>query len=142
MGLIPRGSLFNFDNVFDEFFAPARAFSETNRGFFSPRVDVKENEDHYEITAELPGVKKEDLHVTLENGVMTIEAETRQEEKEEKEGKIIHQERRYGRFVRSFNLGGGIQEKDIDASFKDGVLTLKAPRAERALPETRRIDIK
>ncbi|TQV81110.1 Hsp20/alpha crystallin family protein [Exilibacterium tricleocarpae] len=141
MSLIPRSSLFNFDNMFEDFFAPSRLFSDTDRGFFSPRVDIKEGKDHYEITAELPGVSKDDLNVTLQNGVLTIEAQTQEEKKEEKEGKVIHRERRYGKFVRSFNLGGDVQEKDIDAGFKDGVLTLTAPRREAAQPETRRIAI-
>ena len=141
MSLIPRSSLFNFDNMFDDFFAPSRAFPDSNRGFFTPRVDIKETKDHYEISAELPGVKKEDLHVTLEDGVMTVQAEVRQEQKEEKDGKVIHSERRYGKFVRSFNLGRDVKETDIDAAFTDGVLTLKAPKKAAVEPQARRIAI-
>jgi HSP20 family protein len=104
-------------------------------------VDIKEAGDHYEITAELPGVAKEDVHVHVRDGVLTLEAETSQEDKEEKEGKIIRQERRYGRYMRSFNLGADIHEADIKASFKDGVLKLQAPKLVAKAPERRRIEV-
>lgn len=140
MALIPRDRFFDIDRIFDEFWAPSRL---TRQGaFFSPSVDIKEKDDHYEITAELPGVKKEDLHVTLNEGVLTIEAETRQEEKEEKEGRVIRQERRYGKFLRSFNLGDNVREENVDAEFNDGILTLRAPKAEPRVPTQRRIEVK
>ena len=110
--------------------------------FFSPRVDIKESDNHFEITAELPGVDKQDIHVHVHDGVLTLEAESNRENKEEKDGKIIRQERRCGKFMRSFNLGGHIQESDIKAAFKDGLLTLEAPKLSPATPEKRRIDIK
>ena len=140
MNLVPHRSVFDLDDLFENW-APLRA-AEWARGVFSPRVDVKDKKDCYEITAELPGVKKEDLHVTLHNGMLTIEAETKQEDKEEKDGKVIRQERRYGKFLRSFDVGGNLNESDIAASFKDGVLVLTAPKAQPKAPETRRIDVK
>ncbi len=140
MALIPRDRFFDIDRVFDEFWAPSR---ETRQGaFFSPSVDIKDKEDHFEITAELPGVSKDDLHVTLNEGILTIEAETRREEKEEKEGRVIRQERRYGKFLRSFNLGDNVREEDIAAEFKDGVLTLRAPKSAPRTPTQRRIEVK
>ncbi|MCW8194471.1 Hsp20/alpha crystallin family protein [Proteobacteria bacterium 005FR1] len=139
MNLIPRRSVFDIDNFFDDFLAPAQRQAGAN--FFSPRVDVKDNKDHVEISAELPGVKKEDIDVTLENGVLTLTAESRHEEKEEKEGRTIRQERRYGKYMRSFDLGSGVKEKDIKAHFENGVLTLKAPKAEEKKQEARRIQI-
>lgn len=141
MSLIPRDSLFNYENMFENFFAPSRLFSEGGEGFFTPRIDIKETDKQYELSAELPGVKKDDLKVTLENGMLTIEAESRYEDKQEKEGKLVRQERRYGKYMRSFNLGGDVREKDVDASFKDGILTLTVPRAEPKVPEARRIKI-
>ena len=141
MSLIPRNSLFDFDNILDHFFAPSESSLKDNKSFFSPRVDIKENDDHYEVTAELPGVKKEDIHITLDNGVLAIEAESRQEEKEEKEGKVIRQERRYGKFVRSFTVGNAVKEADINANFENGILTLKAPKAPEDTPSVKRIAI-
>ena len=64
-----------------------------------------------------------------------------QEDKEEKEGKVIRQERRYGKFMRTFNLGSDVQEGDIKANFKDGVLTLTAPKKEEQVKASHRIDI-
>jgi HSP20 family protein len=104
-------------------------------------VDIKDIDDHYEITAELPGVAKEDIHVHVRDGILTLEAETTQEDKEEKEGKIIRQERRYGKFMRSFNLGSDVEESDIKASFTDGVLKLQAPKLVEKSVERRRISI-
>ncbi len=140
MNIIPRNSLLDFDTVFDNFFAPMRN-TQSLEGNFTPRVDIRENDDNYEITAELPGVEKDDLKVSLEKGVLTIEAETRFEDKEEKEGKIVRQERRYGKYMRSFNLGGNVDESDITADFKNGVLSLKAPKAAEAEREKRQIEV-
>jgi HSP20 family protein len=140
MALLPRKlSLFD-DGFFDDFWAP-RATDRDGKSLFAPVVDIKDKKDHYEITAEMPGVKKEDIKVTVDDGVLTIEAESTQEDKEEKEGRIIRQERRYGRYMRSFNLGGEVQAADISASFEDGVLRLRAPKAEEKPAPQRRIEI-
>ncbi len=140
MNLTPRRSMFDLDDMFD-FWAPLRA-GGSEAGAFAPRSDIKENGDHYAITAELPGVDKKDLEVTLENGVLTISAETEQEDKEEKEGRIIRQERRYGRYMRSFRVGEGVEEGDIKASFTDGVLRLEVPKGkEKTARAARRISV-
>src|SRR5690606_5948271 len=110
------------DKFFDDFWSPARRAGNNLGAFFTPRVDIHELEDHYEITAELPGVQKADLNILLEDGILTLEAESRQENKEEKDGRIIRQERRYGKFSRSFNLGGNVNENDISATFDNGIL--------------------
>ena len=141
MSLIPRGSFFDSDRFMDDFWTPLRREGEATSAFFAPRVDIKDKDDHFEITAELPGVAKDDIHLTLADGVLTLEAETRQEDKEEKDGKIIRQERRYGKLMRSFNLGSEVHEEDISADFKDGVLTLKAPKRAEPAPTTRRISV-
>ena len=139
MSLVPRSSLFDVDRLFGDNW-PRVADREMGE-FFAPRVDIKDADDHYEITAELPGIPKENIHVHVNEGILTLEAENSQEDKEEKEGKIIRQERRYGKFMRSFNLGADVQESDIKASFKDGVLTLEAPKVTEKEPERRRIEV-
>ena len=139
MSLVPRSSLFDIDRFFNDSW-PRVTDSEMGE-FFAPKVDIKEVDDHYEITAELPGIPRENIQVHVKDGILTLEAEHSQEEKEEKEGRVIRQERRYGKFMRSFNLGGEVQEEDIKASFKDGVLTLEAPKAKEKVPERRRIEI-
>lgn len=140
MSLVPRNNLFDIDRFFNDSW-PAMAESQAGT-FFAPRVDIKEAGDHYEITAELPGVDKKDIHVHVKDGILTLEAQSTKEEKEEKEGKIIRQERRYGKFMRSFNLGADVQESDIKASFKDGVLKLEAPKIADKVQERRRIEIR
>ena len=140
MSLIPRNSLFDFDHFFDHFRSPD-VFTDKEGGFMVPRIELKEKDKQYVISAELPGVNKDDIHVTLENGILTIEAESNQEDKEEKDGRIIRQERRYGKFMRSFNLGPDVQESDIAASFDNGVLKLTAPKAETPVESKRRISI-
>lgn len=141
MGLLPTHSKFDIDRFFDHFFAPSQS-KEDSGSFFTPRIDVKDNKDHYEVTAELPGVKKEDIHLTLENGILTLEAESKQEDKEEKEGKIIRQERRYGKILRSFSVGESVHEGDISASFENGVLKLTAPKKEPDKAASRRIEVR
>lgn len=142
MTLIPRGRFFDIDRFVDDFWAPSsRAQANTDNTFFAPHVDIVEHDKHYEITAEMPGIKKEDIHITLENGVLRLEAETSQEEKEEKDGKVIRQERRYGKYMRSFDLDNNVHEEDINASFADGILTLTAPKVTEQIPQQRRINI-
>lgn len=139
MSLIPRGNLFDIDRFFGDSWP--QAYESQGNAFFAPRVDIKEANNHYEITAELPGVAKEDIHVHVKDGILTLEAETSKEDKEEKDGKLIRQERRYGKYMRSFNLGTDIHEEDIKASFKDGILRLEAPKLVPKAPERRRISI-
>ena len=139
MSLIPKHSLFDFDQFFDHFFASGKVLQSE---FFSPRIDVSETEDSFEISAELPGVKKEDIHVTLEQGMLSVEAEVKQENQEEKQGKMIRQERRYGKIIRSFYLGENVQQSDVIAAYDDGVLKLSAPKKTPSSSEGRRIEIR
>jgi len=141
MNLIPRDNWLDMDKVFDSFFAPGRLVTDAERAFFAPHVDIVEKDGHYEIKADLPGVKKEDVKVNLENGVLTIEANHQEEKSEEKDGKVIRKERRTGRFLRSFTLGENVQDKDIKANFTDGVLLIEAPKVKPAAPKSRQISV-
>ena len=141
MNLIPRDNWLDMDKVFDSFFAPNRFVLENERSFFAPHVDIVDKNDHYEIKADLPGVKKEDLKVNLENGILSIEARHKEEKTEEKEGRVIRKERRTGHFMRSFSLGENVQDKDIKADFKDGVLTITAPKVKPEAPKSRQISV-
>lgn len=101
---------------------------------WTPSVDISETEGEYQIKAEIPDVKKEDVKVTLEDGVLTIQGE-RKQEKEEKGKKFHRIERSYGSFVRSFSLPDVIEEEKVKAEFKDGVLNLHLPKSEKAKPK-------
>lgn len=101
---------------------------------WTPTVDISETDGEYQIKAELPDVKKEDVKVTVEDGVLTIQGE-RKQEREEK-GKRYHRiERSYGSFVRSFSLPDLIDEEKVKAEYKDGVLSLHLPKSEKAKPK-------
>jgi HSP20 family protein len=101
---------------------------------WTPTVDISETDGEYQIKAEIPDVKKEDVKVTLEDGVLTIQGE-RKQEKEEKGKKYHRIERSYGSFVRSFSLPDVIDEEKVKAEFKDGVLSLHLPKSEKAKPK-------
>jgi HSP20 family protein len=106
---------------------------------WTPLVDIAEDEKEYLIKAELPEVKKEDVKVTVENGVLTITGE-RKFEKEEKNKKYHRVERAYGSFMRSFTLPEGAAGDKISAEFKDGVLKVHLAKSAEAKPKS--IDVK
>lgn len=101
------------------------------KGEWSPRVDIVETEDEFTIKAEIPEVNKEDVKVTVENGVLMLHGE-RKQEKEEK-GKTYHRiERHYGAFSRSFTLPETVDQEKVKASFKDGVLNINLRKTKGA----------
>ena len=107
---------------------------ETLTGQWSPAVDIVESDKEYLIRADLPGLKKDEVQVTFENGNLTISGE-RKFEKEEK-GKRYHRvETAYGRFTRSFGLPGDCDAGNINAEFKDGVLNVHVAKSEAARPK-------
>lgn len=126
-------------------------FDELFRGFFvrpvdlgqaeapSIKVDVREAQDAYTVHAELPGMKKEDIHVHIDGAVVSISAE-RKQEKEVKEGeRVLRTERYFGKVSRSFQLGQEIDDAKAGAKFADGVLELSLPK--KALPQATRLSI-
>lgn len=106
---------------------------------WSPTADVSETNEEYLIKAELPDVKKEDVKITVENGVLTLQGE-RKQEKEEKGKKFHRIERSYGSFLRSFTLPAEVDDTKIRADFKDGMLHLHLPKSEKA--KSKVIDVK
>lgn len=109
-------------------------------GDWLPRVDIAETEGEFVVKAEIPEVKKEDVHVTVENGVITLKGE-RKQEKEEKGKKFHRVERYYGSFCRSFSLPENVDESRVKAEFKDGVLTVQLPKSAEAKPKALEVKI-
>lgn len=101
---------------------------------WAPSVDITEDDKEWVVKADLPEVKKEDVKVTVENGVLTITGE-RKFEKEEKDKKYHRIERSYGNFLRSFSLPEGTEGGKVLAEFKDGVLHVHLPKCEQAKPK-------
>jgi HSP20 family protein len=106
---------------------------------WAPMVDITEDKNEYLIKADLPEVKREDLHVTVENGVLTVTGE-RKFEKEEKDKKYHRVERSYGSFTRSFSLPDDADSAKVNAEFKDGVLKVHVAKLEKA--KQKAIDVK
>ncbi len=125
------------DNFVDNFFEDMFPFSLNTRKARSMNMstDVKDLGNSYEMDIELPGYAKEDIQASLKQGYLTIQA-SKSEQKDEKDeqGKFIRQERYEGKCSRSFYVGDHLQEADIQASFKNGILRLKFPKKE-AMPE-------
>ena len=95
------------------------------------KTDVKETDSGYELDVDLPGFKKEEIKLELENGYLTISTEKSLENKEEQKGKIIRQERYSGTMQRSFYVGNAVTEEDIKAKYENGVLSLTIPKKEQ-----------
>ncbi len=116
--------------------------SKTSHGdatAWNPRIDVTELEDRYEVHAELPGLVKEDVGVTLKDGVLRIEGEKKQTT-DTADDAYRRTERVYGKFSRSFNVGDRVEADRISAEYKDGVLIVALPKAEEVKP--REIEVK
>ncbi len=140
----PAADIFGFGDTFEKLF---------NDNFASPAifgkdcptcnvvVDVVEDEKGYTLKAEVPGIKKEEISVEVNDGVLVISGE-KKEEKEEK-NRVFHRvERRYGKFQRSFYLPDGVVADNITAAYKDGILELRIPKQEEApKPEAKKIAI-
>ena len=128
-------------------FDPFREMDELERSFFgngrnvsSFRTDVTDTGDAYKLEAELPGFKKDDIQIDVENDVLTISAKRSEEKKDEKHN-VVKRERFYGSFSRSFDVSG-INVDGIEASYTHGVLTLTMPKKQEQLPASRRLEIK
>ena len=107
---------------------------------WQPAVDVSENDQEFTLTADLPNVPKDQLKVTVANGMLTIQGE-RKQEKEEKGRRFHRVERSYGKYSRSFRLPESVDAAKIDAAYADGVLTLHLPKGAEQKPSTQEIPI-
>ncbi|TBW56480.1 Hsp20/alpha crystallin family protein [Marinobacter halodurans] len=110
------------------------------RSDWAPAVDIRETPEAFEIQAELPGIRKEDVKVTVHDGVLTLQGE-RQKQEESGEGKTHRVERVYGSFMRRFTLPDNVSENDINATFKDGVLSLVLKKVEPAQPRSIEVQV-
>lgn len=131
----------DLDRVFEGFFRPLGWVEEAKAEALVPAMDIREREHEYVVRTDLPGVKKEDIDITLENGVLTIAAESKSEKEEKEDGRLLRQERRYGRYVRSLRLGTQVDSAKLKASYKDGVLELILPKAEEVKPKKISVDV-
>ncbi len=137
------------EDLFDEFWGfPTHELANIDKHIYGKnanrlmKTDVHETENDYEIEMDLPGFKKDQINVKLEDGYMTISASKAHDEKKEKHGKVIRQERYSGSMQRSFYVGEQVKTEDVKARFEDGVLKLCIPKKElKALPSNNTIAI-
>lgn len=115
------------DPFFDDFFKGER------NSYFSQlmKTDIKDFGDHYEFKVELPEVKKEDIHLSLKNGYLTIQAKHVYENEESSKGTYVKKERHIGSYKRSYYVGENVVEEDIKAKLSDGVLTLNINKKDK-----------
>lgn len=130
------------DRLIDEFWqgplaSPLSAFS----GRLTPQLDESEDEKAYHVRIELPGMDKEDVDVSLSDGMLTVRGEKKEEE-EEKGKDFYRRERHFGSFRRTIPIPGEVDETKIDASFKKGVLSIDLPKSAEAQKKVKHINVK
>ncbi|WP_162175148.1 Hsp20/alpha crystallin family protein [Fodinicurvata fenggangensis] len=145
-GFEPSAFWRDMERMFDDFlsrsnFSGGEEESAAPRALMPP-MDVREEDDAYEILADMPGVNAKELEVSLSNGMLHIVGRPKPKEtKEEKNGQILRYERSHGWFERSFTLPPEVDAEKIKAELKDGVLHLSLPKSEKARKEARQIPI-
>ena len=134
-------------NVFDDMDTMIHSFFNTDWNFpvrdtrnWSPAVDVKETDNLFILTADIPGLTKKDIKVNVADGKLSISGERTYETDQENDN-YHHRERRFGTFDRSFNLPDTVDEEKISASFKIGILNVSLPKHENILPKEREIKV-
>lgn len=137
MMLIPRDNFDLFDDIFTDPF-----FKRNDNKLM--RTDIKEHDDNYVISVDLPGYDKENIKVDITDGYLTVSAKTDSCNNEEEKGKYVRRERYFGECSRSFYVGDDISVEDVDASFKNGTLIMEIPKmdSKKELPEKKYIEIK
>ena len=137
MMLVPRrGNYSLFDDFFDD-----DLFTRRDNSLM--KTDIKETSDHYIIDMDLPGFDKENIHLSLNNGYLEIKANV-SKNNDSSEEKYVRQERFYGECSRSFYVGDDVDEEDINAQFKNGILKIEIPKKEKLdnSNEIKKIEIK
>ena len=137
--MIPFGRMnTSWNDLFDDF---ERRMFPADRGELPAfRTDIRDEGDHFLLKADLPGFRKEDIDLHLEDNVLTITAKHQETAENKQDGKYICRERRVGSYARSFDVSG-IQEEGISAAYENGVLTLILPKQGEVVPQSRKISI-
>ncbi|MBE5835133.1 Hsp20/alpha crystallin family protein [Butyrivibrio sp.] len=146
-------SIFEENYIDDLFGFPMKEFDDMERNMERKlygrkasrmmKTDIREKDDNYEVSIDLPGFKKEEITVELDNGYLTISAAKGLDKDENKKGKFIRQERYAGSMTRSFYIGENVEKEDVEATYRHGVLTLTVPKKalEKKIPEKNLIAI-
>lgn len=139
-----------FDDMFNDTWWPfsrraqrplSLLIRESEPRFRTPLANIHETETEFNITAELPGINKGDIELTIQDGVLEIKGESEEEKKEEKEGQLIRREYRSSKYYRAFNLPEHIDDNKIEANLEKGILNITIPKVEPKEPEKKKITI-
>lgn len=122
------------------FYADFDKWANEAEGIWHPSVDISENENAFVLKAELPGVKREDISIDINNKTLTLKGEKKFEEKTEKEN-YVRVERSYGSFSRTFALSDKVDTENVKATYKDGVLEVILPKKEEAKPREVKVEV-
>ncbi|KAB2842339.1 MAG: Hsp20/alpha crystallin family protein [Melioribacteraceae bacterium] len=131
----------SFQNQIKKYFDDFPSFGMNFENSFSPRIDISEKNDKILVEAEIPGVKKEDLKITLQDNILTIKGEKKKEE-ESKDNNYYRCERSYGSFSRSFTLPAEVNTEKVDAKFSDGMLKIELKKIEPKKAQEKLIELK
>jgi HSP20 family protein len=126
----------DWEGFFQDFWSPFRRFplATLESPGWVPAVDLEETDGAYHLKAEMPGMKKEDVRISIVDNILTVSGEKKSETRTDKK-KVHRLERNYGAFQRSFSLPARIQADRVEASFKEGVLEITVPKSEEAKPK-------
>jgi HSP20 family protein len=127
------------DTLFDDYFMPLARSAPDMDNVWTPACEVEEEQGHYMLTLEMPGIPKDGIKIEVADNAVTVSGERRAESKKKENG-TWYGERRYGKFQRTFTLPVGINTDKIEASYEDGELHLMVPKAESAKPRQIKIE--
>ena len=128
------------DRMFESTLNALGANGATRVSDWMPPVDIRESENELSLSFEIPGVSPEQIELTTDNGILTVRGEKSEERKEDEQRQYHLVERSYGSFSRSFRMPKNLDESKIEASFANGILTVRIPKA--ALPQPRKIEVR
>lgn len=131
----------NFQNRLQNYFNDLNSFDVSKENSFSPQIDISEDDEKIIVDAEIPGVKKEDLNITIQDNILTLKGEKKKVD-EEKKKNYFRTERSYGSFQRCFTIPQQISSDDVEAKFEDGMLRIEMKKVEPKKPEERTIELK
>lgn len=137
----PMRDIDHISNRFQRFFDEFPTINNRNKDTFSPRIDITENEKSISIDAEIPGVPKENIKITLQDNILTIEGE-KKKVSEEKDKNYYREERSFGKFKRSYTLPVEVDSENVDAKFNNGILEIVLSKVEPKQDKERVIELK
>ena len=138
----PLREMENFNDRIQKFFNEFPSFGLDSVNSFNPRIDISEDDNNIFIDAEIPGVKKEDINISLQDNILTIKGEKKSLKEDKKDKNYFRSERSYGSFTRSFTLPAEVNPDKVEAKFEDGILNVSISKIHPQPKKEKMIEIK